>query len=52
MKESQNDINYTRIAKAIDFIRAHRHDQPDLGTVAEAVNMSPYHFQLLLSAKP
>lgn len=45
MKESQNDINYTRIAKAIDFIRAHRHDQPDLGTVAEAVNMSPYHFQ-------
>lgn len=45
MKESQNDINYTRIAKAIDFIREHRHDQPDLGTVAEAVNMSPYHFQ-------
>lgn len=45
MKESQNDINYTRIAKAIDFIRENRHDQPDLGTVAEAVNMSPYHFQ-------
>lgn len=45
MKESQNDINYTRIAKAIDFIREHRHDQPDLGTVAEAVNMSPYNFQ-------
>lgn len=45
MKENQSEINYIRIAKAIDFIRENRHEQPDLGTVAEVVNMSPYHFQ-------
>ncbi len=45
MKESQQELNYLRIAEAIGFIRENRHDQPGLETIAEAVNMSPYHFQ-------
>ena len=45
MKESQQELNYLRIAEAIGFIRENRHEQPGLESVAEAVNMSPYHFQ-------
>ena len=45
MKESQNEIYYARIAEAIRFIRDNRREQPRLETVAEAVNMSPFHFQ-------
>lgn len=44
MKETQ-DIYYTRIAQAIQFIRDNRREQPRLETVAAAVNMSPFHFQ-------
>ena len=45
MKESQNEINYARIAEAIRFIRDNRKEQPGLEAIAEAVNMSPFHFQ-------
>lgn len=45
MKESQNEINYARIAEAIRFIRDNRKVQPGLEAIAEAVNMSPFHFQ-------
>ena len=45
MKETQNELNYIRIAEAIRFIRDNRKEQPRLEAVAEAVNMSPFHFQ-------
>ena len=45
MKGSQSELNYERIAKAIRFLRDNRKEQPSLGDVAAAVNMSPYHFQ-------
>lgn len=45
MKETQNELNYSRIAEAIRFIRDNRKEQPCLEAVAEAVNMSPFHFQ-------
>jgi AraC family transcriptional regulator of adaptative response/methylated-DNA-[protein]-cysteine methyltransferase len=48
MKE-QEQINYKRIAEAIDYIRLHFKEQPDLDMVAEKVNMSPFHFQRLFT---
>ncbi|ADV44520.1 bifunctional transcriptional activator/DNA repair enzyme AdaA [Bacteroides helcogenes] len=45
MKETQGEVNYARIAEAIRFIRENRKEQPRLETIAEAVNMSPFHFQ-------
>lgn len=44
MKEIQNEIYYARIAEVIRFIRNNRKQQPQLENIAEAVNMSPYHF--------
>lgn len=38
-------LNYERIERAIHFIKENRRDQPGLNEVAEAVGMSPYHFQ-------
>ena len=43
--QSQQLLNYERIARAIRFIREHRREQPCLEEVAEHVCMSPYHFQ-------
>ena len=43
--QSQQSLNYERIARAIRFIREHRREQPCLEEVAEHVCMSPYHFQ-------
>ena len=48
MKEQEN-INYNRIATAIDYIRQHFREQPALDTVAEEVNLSPFHFQRLFT---
>ncbi|MDO4165424.1 MAG: methylated-DNA--[protein]-cysteine S-methyltransferase [Bacteroides sp.] len=45
MKKTQNEVDYARIAEAIEFIRNNRKEQPRLEAVAEAVNMSPFHFQ-------
>lgn len=39
--------DYNRIEKAIRFIQDNRLDQPDLDQIAEAVGLSPYHFQRL-----
>ena len=41
----QQDLNYDRIAQAIDFIKEHFKDQPSLEAIAHAVHLSPYHFQ-------
>ena len=43
--KTQEQINYERIERAIHFIKDNRQDQPGLDEVAEAVGMSPYHFQ-------
>lgn len=40
-------INYYRIEKAIGYMTANYRDQPDLDTIAEKVNISPFHFQRL-----
>lgn len=43
--ETQQDFNYQRIAKAIDFLNANYKAQPSLEEVAAHVNISPFHFQ-------
>jgi AraC family transcriptional regulator of adaptative response/methylated-DNA-[protein]-cysteine methyltransferase len=45
----QDQINYNRIAQAIDYIKANFKGQPNLDEVAEKVNLSPYHFQRLFT---
>lgn len=47
--DSQETINYQRIAKAIDYIRLNFKAQPNLDEVAEKVNLSPFHFQRLFT---
>lgn len=47
--ESQEALNYRRIAKAIEYIRAHVRQQPGLEEVASHVGLSPAHFQRLFS---
>ena len=41
--------NYERVATAIDYIRTHFREQPDLNEVAEKVHLSPFHFQRLFT---
>jgi len=41
--------NYDRIATAIDYIKEHFKEQPDLNEVAEKVHLSPFHFQRLFT---
>jgi len=48
MQNSQN-INYCRIAEAIEYIKANFKAQPSLDEVAEKVYLSPSHFQRLFS---
>ncbi|WP_299487389.1 methylated-DNA--[protein]-cysteine S-methyltransferase [uncultured Allomuricauda sp.] len=47
--ESQEDINYKRIAKAIAHINANFKEQPSLDEIAEKVHLSPYHFQRMFT---
>ena len=46
MKE-QDNINFNRIAEAIEYIKNNFKQQPNLDEVAEKVNLSPFHFQRL-----
>ena len=46
---TQDQLNYTRIAEAIEYIRTHFKEQPNLDEVAEKVHLSPFHFQRLFS---
>jgi AraC family transcriptional regulator of adaptative response/methylated-DNA-[protein]-cysteine methyltransferase len=43
------DLNhhYNRIADAIEYIRTHFKEQPDLDEIARQVHLSPFHFQRL-----
>ncbi len=45
----QANINYTRVAKAIEYIKVNFKDQPNLDELAKKVHLSPFHFQRLFS---
>jgi AraC family transcriptional regulator of adaptative response/methylated-DNA-[protein]-cysteine methyltransferase len=47
--KQQEQINYDRIAEAIDYIRENFQAQPSLEEVAERVHLSHYHFQRLFT---
>lgn len=42
-------LNYYRIAEAIDYIRVHFKEQPNLDEIAQKINLSPFHFQRVFS---
>ncbi|MEQ6118802.1 methylated-DNA--[protein]-cysteine S-methyltransferase [Reichenbachiella sp. MALMAid0571] len=46
---TQEDINYHRIAEAINYIRLNHTRQPSLDEIAESVHLSPFHFQRLFT---
>lgn len=46
---TQNQIDYERIAKAIEYIRNNFKLQPSLEEVAEKIHLSPAHFQKMFS---
>jgi AraC family transcriptional regulator of adaptative response/methylated-DNA-[protein]-cysteine methyltransferase len=45
----QEQINYNRIAEAIEYIKTHFKEQPDLDAVAAKLHLSPFHFQRLFT---
>nr|WP_207535884.1 methylated-DNA--[protein]-cysteine S-methyltransferase [Pedobacter sp. SYSU D00823] len=45
----QDQLNYERIAKAIEYIRLNFKKQPSLEEIAEVVSLSPFHFQRLFT---
>src|SRR5262245_21008282 len=47
--KTQEKLNFDRIANAIDYIKVHFKDQPDLDDVAEKVHLSTFHFQRLFT---
>lgn len=44
---TQQQLNYSRIAEAITYIKENFKEQPSLNDIAESVHLSPYHFQRL-----
>ena len=46
---NQEQVNYARIATAIDFIKTNFKEQPSLSEVAQSVHLSPFHFQRLFT---
>ncbi len=47
--DTQETLNFNRIAEAIEYLGQHFKDQPHLDAVAEKVHLSPYHFQRLFT---
>lgn len=45
----QQQLNYSRIADAIAYIKSNFKAQPNLDEIAEKVHLSPFHFQRLFS---
>ncbi|GAB3748920.1 methylated-DNA--[protein]-cysteine S-methyltransferase [Spirosoma pomorum] len=45
--ETQQAINYQRIAEAISYLKKNFREQPSLDHAAEQVNLSPFYFQRL-----
>jgi AraC family transcriptional regulator of adaptative response/methylated-DNA-[protein]-cysteine methyltransferase len=49
MLDEQKNINFKRIAEAIEYITTHFTAQPSLEDIAQKVNLSPFHFQRLFT---
>lgn len=49
MTTTQEEINYNRIAGAIEYIKDNFKNQPSLEEIAEKVHLSPFHFQKLFT---
>lgn len=47
--KTQEELNYQRVALAIDYILANFRSQPSLEEIAEQVHLSPFHFQKLFT---
>ncbi|MET0392148.1 MAG: methylated-DNA--[protein]-cysteine S-methyltransferase [Chitinophagaceae bacterium] len=47
--ETQQSLNYRRIATAIEYINHRFREQPDLDEVAGTIHLSPFHFQRLFT---
>ncbi len=47
--DTQANINFNRIAAAIDYIQTHFRSQPGLDEVARHIHLSPAHFQRLFT---
>ncbi|OIQ21821.1 MAG: cysteine methyltransferase [Flavobacterium sp. MedPE-SWcel] len=45
----EENINYTRIATAIEYIKDNFKDQPSLDSIANKIHLSPFHFQRLFT---
>lgn len=45
----ENNINYYRIEKAIQYLEENFHKQPELDEVAEKVHLSSFHFQRIFT---
>jgi AraC family transcriptional regulator of adaptative response/methylated-DNA-[protein]-cysteine methyltransferase len=45
--KDQEELNYSRIAKTIEYISENFREQPDLAAIAKQVHLSPFHFQRL-----
>lgn len=45
----QEEINYSRIAEAINYIKENFKRQPSLEQIAEHVNLSPFHFHKIFA---
>jgi AraC family transcriptional regulator of adaptative response/methylated-DNA-[protein]-cysteine methyltransferase len=43
--ETQQELNFQRIADAIEFYKSNFKEQPSLDQVAEHIHLSPFHFQ-------
>jgi len=46
---SQQDINFSRITEAIEYLTQNFKEQPNLDEVAQKVHLSPFHFQRLFT---
>lgn len=46
---AQDQIDYNRIAEAIDYIKANFKERPSLNKIADAVHLSPFHFQRIFT---
>jgi AraC family transcriptional regulator of adaptative response/methylated-DNA-[protein]-cysteine methyltransferase len=46
---TQSNINYSRIAEAIEHIKLNFKEQPTLDEIARKVHLSPFHFQRLFT---
>jgi AraC family transcriptional regulator, regulatory protein of adaptative response / methylated-DNA-[protein]-cysteine methyltransferase len=46
---TQQDLNFSRISEAIEYLTKNFKHQPSLEQVAESIHLSPFHFQRLFS---